>query len=417
MPFHASLFLLTGLAWLVFSAGLGLALFLGMVLGLSLPRALHVLHVHSALVGGIAQIIVGIVARDRNRSHPVLYTALNGGTVALLAGFVLGHAWLIAGAGLLVVLAFLSLAGNAVKQTDSPVPPPLTVWFYGIAWLALLIGLVTGEAMALRLLPSWMIGQGRLAHIHLTLLGFVTLTFIGAMHHLFPAVLNRSLHSPQLARWTFALLPAGILALIAGFLAGHLLLDLAAGAVVVIASGFYVYNIARTWTDAGRPRLAASDHFMLATVFLMLAIVTGMLVTVNALWHPALKPFGKLHLIAYTHLALVGFMLLTIVGAVSHLLPLDLATARIKSNKKRAAYLAELTGIVERRQELQLTALSLGTIGLALVASLVWQFSLGDLPVRIATWISAALLTLGLALFIVKLVQVLTHRPPSLSAD
>lgn len=415
-------FLLTGLLWLILSAGLGLALFLGIMLGKPLPPVFRVLHVHGALVGGVAQIILGamlsfippllMTGRDRPESHPVLYLAINGGTIGMLAGFALGQSMLVGAAGLLVLFAFLSLAGDAIRQArTSLVSPPLNLWFYGVALLALFIGLGMGLAMALRLLPLPFIGQGRLAHIHLNLLGFVTLTIVGTMHNLFPTVLNAPLHSPRLARLTFFILPSGILLLIAGFLLSQLPVSIAAGTVIVAGIVLYSYNISRTWMDAGRPQQASSDHFLMATFFLLVATITGLLVSINSLWNPPLMPFGTLHLVAYTHMALVGFVLQTIFGALSHLLPVSLALGRAKSNKKRGPYLAELTAIVEQWRPFQVGALSLGTIGLAFVATLVWQFSLSSMPVQVATWISAGLLGLGLLLFASKVVRLLARHP------
>jgi hypothetical protein len=405
MAFRAPLFLITGFGWLLLSALLGLALLLSMVTGSSLPPALRTLHPHGALVGGAVQVVAALILRHQGRSRPLLYAALNGGTLALLAGLGAGQAWLAAGAGLAVLLALLALMGEAMKEG----------WYSGTAWLMLLLSLAMGGAMALHLLPQTWLGQGRLVHIHLGVLGFVTLTFVGATYQMLPAALNAALHSPVLARLTLALLPVLLLTLIAGFLTGHLLLDLAAGAGLLAAFALHAYNLVQTWRDAGRRRAAASDHFILAGVFLLLAGGTGMLVTVNALWHPQPMPFGKLHLIAYTHLALVGFVLLTVVGLLAHLLPLDLADERVKSNKKRGAYLAELTAIAERWQALQLGALSLGTIGLALVASLVWQFSMGDWPVTIAAWAGTGLLTFGLVLAVLRVLTILTHHPDSQS--
>jgi hypothetical protein len=422
MEFRPPLFLITGLCWLVLSALLGVAIFLGMVMGKPLPPVFRILHVHSVLVGGVAQIILGallsfippllLTGRDRPESHPILYLAINGGVIGLLAGFALGQSALVGGAGLLVLLAFLSLAGETVRQAKtSLVSPPLNLWFYGIALAALLLGLSIGEAMAFRLIPQTYVGQGRLAHIHMNLIVFVTLTIVGTMHNLFPTVLNGSLYSPRLARLTFFILPAGMLLLIAGFLFAQLQVQIAAGAIVILGILFYACNIVRTWIDAGRPRTVSSDHFLMATFFLLAASVTGLLVAINSLWNPPLMPFGTLHLVAYTHLALVGFILQTIIGALSHLLPVSLALGRVKSNKKRGLYLAKLTAVVEQWRPLQVWTLSLGTIGLAFVATLVWQFNLRSVPVLVAAWTAGGLLAIGVVLFGSKVVRLLLRQP------
>jgi len=269
----------------------------------------------------------------------------------------------------------------------------------------------------MRWLPAEHYGAGRLAHIHLNLLGFVTLTILGTMHNLYPTVLEGTLYSPRLARWTFFLAPAGVALLVAGFLMGHLAVQMGAGAVFLAGVGLYAYNIVRTWLGAGRPGRIASDHFLLATFYLVLAVAAGILVSVNSLWDPPYVPFGKLHLVAYTHLALVGFVTQTIIGALSHLLPVILAVRRVKSNKKRGPYLAELTAIVEQWRVLQVGALNLGLIFLLMTATLVWQFSLRVPAVQAAAWLSAGLLTLALVLFLVKVVRLFLHATPERAED
>lgn len=415
-------FLLTGLLWLVVSAVMGLMLYLGMLLGPPFPPGLRLLHVHGALVGGVAQIILGamlvfippllMTGQDRPTSHPVLFLAMNGGTIGMLIGFAMTQYAVVAVAGLLVVLAFLSVVREAIRLARaSLISPPLNLWFYGVALVALLGGLGVGEAMAAQLFSQETLGHVRLAHIHLNLQGFVMLTIVGTMHTLFPTVLNAPLYSPRLARVTFFILPLGIAVLIAGFILGKLAVDTAAGAILIAGVSLYAYNILRTWLAAGRPRSAPADHCMMATFFLVVAVITGLLVAVNSFWNPPVVPFGTLHLVAYTHLALIGFVLHTIIGALSHLLPISLAVQRVDSHKKRGPYLAELTVIVEQWRPLQVGALSLGTIGLALVAALVWQFPLNSVPVKVATWVSAGLLFLGFGLFVGKVGLLLVRQP------
>ena len=422
--FRPPLFLLTGLLWLLVSSLLGLVVFLSMVLGIRLPPVLRLLHVHGALIGGVAQMTLGAMlatfppvltsGRERSESRPVLYAFINVGTVAVLIGFAMRDYTWVGVSGLLVIIAFVSLFAQAVRQArSSPVSPLLDLWFYGVALIALLGGLGMGEALALELVSPAGIGQTRLGHIHLNLLGFITLTIVGTMHHLFPTVVNAVLHSARLAQLTFFLLPLGIMLLIAGFLLSALWVQIGAGVVLLAGVALYGYNIVRTWVDAGRPKSAAIDHLLIGTLFLVMAIPIGILISINYLGHPPCVPFGTLHLVAYTHLALVGFILQTMFGALSHLLPVNLALSRVPSNKKRAAYLDQLTRITERWRALQVGTLSLGTAGLALVAALVWQFNLGSTTVLIASWTTAALLFLGLTLLGAKVLVLLAARPPA----
>jgi hypothetical protein len=422
--FRPPLFLLTGFAWLILSSLVGLFLFLGMTRGIPLPPMLRLLHVHGALIGGVAQMILGamlafippllMTGRDRSESHPVLFMLINIGTLGVLIGFWLQHYTIVGVSGLFILVAFLSLLSDAIRQSrNSLISPPLNLWFYGVALVALVAGLSMGLAMAFRLLPVTFLWQGRLAHIHLNLLGFVTLTIIGTMHNLFPTVLNTRLHSPRLARLTFFILPSGVILLVTGFLLSNPWVQIGAGVILFAGVFLYSYNIVRTWMDAGRPSNIAAEHFLLATLFLILVIPTGILVSVNFLWDPPGVPFGRLHLVAYTHLALIGFILQTIFGALSHLLPMSLAVGRVASNKKRGPYLATLTAIAERWRVVQVSTLTLGTIGLAFVAALVWQYNLGSTLVQVVSWVTAALLFIGVGVFGAKVGLLLVQRPPA----
>jgi hypothetical protein len=414
-------FLLTGFAWLVLSSLVGLAILIGLVRGTPFPRWVPLAHVHAALVGGVAQMILGaflvfippllMTGQKRGTSHPVLFLAVNLGTVGMLSGFWLRNLIVVGAAGLLVVAAFLWIARDAWTQARRSVnSPPLNLLFYALALLALFGGLACGEAMAFGSfdLPP---GHVRLAHIHLNLLGFITLAIVGTMHNLLPTVLSTPLHSPPLARAVFVLFPLGVVVLVWGFLNSSVPVELAAGGILLAAVTIYAVNLFRTWLASTQQGTAASDHLLIGTFFLLVTIVLGILVGANSLTNPPRIPYGSLHLMAYTHMALIGFVLQTIMGALSHLVPITLAVSRVPSNKKRGAYLGQLTAIVDRWRTIQVAGLSLGTMGLALLASLTWNFPLSSPSVQIAAWTCFALLLASVIIFSAKLVMVLGARP------
>ena len=407
-------FLVMGFVWVLLACLIGLALFLGMTAGRPYGQVFRSLHVHGALIGGVMQIIAGLLlaGRERRTSQPAIFMALNLGTLGLLIGQAHGHFPLMSLAAIVLIGAFAPLRGDLVRQIrHSIVGAPTNYWFYGIALVSLAGGLLAGAAVPLRLMPYNLVGQGRLAHIHLLTQGFVVLMIVGAMHAQFPAFFNGRLHSPMLGQLTFALLPLGFVVLLAGFLLTNLWVQIAGGVLMLIGALFYSYNIVRTWTDAGRPRKPASDLCLIATFFLVIAITCGILVSVNVLEGQPFVPFGSLHLAAYTHLAFIGFMLLSLLGALTDLLPSLLAEDRATSNKKRGPYEAALTGIIGRWSLIQLWTLSIGTMSLAVVAALVWQYPLNAWPVKAAAWAGALLLLTGLVLFATKLVQLLIEDP------
>ena len=414
-------FLITGFSWLLLSSLVGLAILIGLVHGTPLPSWLRLVHVHATLIGGILQLMIGgLLAslshssqgdRTPSDSHPGLFVVLNIATVGLLVGFGLGNMRIVGAAGIVVIGAVASIAAVAWQYTRQRLTEPASPsWLYRLALIALLGGLAIGVAMAFRLMPEYY-AHARLLHLHVILMGSVTLTMIGATHRLLPIILNTELYSPRLARLVMGLLPAGFAILIGGFITSSLRLELVIGGLLVISIGLYAYNLLRTWIGSGQPGNAASDHLLIATFFLVLMMIMGVLVGANFLPQLPVLPFGSLHLAAYTHMALIGFILQTVCGALSYGIPEMLATSRIASRKKQGPYRDQLAAIMDLWRSVQLTGLSLGTMSFGILAAMTWNFPLSSFPIQIATWVTVALLLGSLTLFTAKLAWAFGVRP------
>lgn len=427
LPGRPLTFLLTGYFWLLLSSLVGLAILVGLVRGTPLPHWIRHAHVHAALVGGVAQMILGallifispllLTGHKQRESHPLLFLTTNGSALGMAVGFGLHSYTTIGVSGLFVAASFLWITRDTWLQAKKSLnAPPLNLWFYALAALALFGGLACGETLAFAWAPS-SFGYVRLAHIHLNILGFVTLAIVGTMHNLLPTVVNAPLYSLRLARAMIYLFPLGLAVLIGGFLNSSVIIEMAGGGLLVFSAGLYAFNLFRTWATSGHRGSTASDHLLIATFFLVLTLVLGVLVAANNIVTPPIMPFGSLHLAAYTHMALIGFVLQTIIGALSHLVPVTLAVQRVPSPKKRSPYLAHLTGVIDRWRTLQIASLSLGTMGLALLASLTWNVPLSSVYIQSAMWTAFGLLLAGLTLFTVKLVTVLWTDPEELPAQ
>ena len=414
-------FLITGFSWLLLSSLVGLAILIGLVHGTPLPSWLRVVHVHATLIGGILQLMIGGLFaslsqtsqsdRTPSNSHPGLFIALNAATVGLLVGFGLGNMKIVGVAGTVVIGAVASIAAVAWRYGRPNLTQPASPsWLYRFSLLALLGGLAMGVAMAFRLMPEYY-AHARLLHLHVILLGFVTMAMIGATHRLLPITLNAELYSPQIARFVMVLLPAGFAVLIGGFITSSLHLELAIGGLLVLSIGLYAYNLLRTWVGSGHPGNTASDHLLVATLFLVLMMIMGVLVGANYFPLSPMLPFGSLHLAAYTHMALIGFILQTVLGALSYGIPEILATSRIASRKKQGPYRDQLAAIMDRGRTVQLTGLSLGAMGFGVLATMTWNFPLSSLSIQIATWVTVGLLLGSLTLFTAKLAWALGVRP------
>jgi hypothetical protein len=131
----------------------------------------------------------------------------------------------------------------------------------------------------------------------------------------------------------------------------------------------------------------------------------------NYLSNPPFLPIGSLHMVAYTHLALIGFLTQMICGSLSFVVPDLLMSTRVHNYSRQQAYRTQLDGIMNRWRSVQLAGLSLGTIALALLASLTWTVPLGSAYVQSAAWIATVFLFASLTLFAIKLARAVSLRP------
>jgi cbb3-type cytochrome oxidase subunit 1 len=122
-----------------------------------------------------------------------------------------------------------------------------------ISWLAL--GVTLGLAMVIH--PPWT--AFRTAHMHMNLLGFVSMMIFGVAYHVIPRFTGHPLHSRTLAGAHWWLANVGLVLLAAGFasLAGpraaRLALLATGGALSAFGAYAFAYNI---WRTIDGPRLA-----------------------------------------------------------------------------------------------------------------------------------------------------------------
>ena len=126
-----------------------------------------------------------------------------------------------------------------------------------LAWLAL--GVTFGVAMAAY--PPWTIY--RLAHVHMVLLGFVTMMIYGVAYHVIPRFSGNPLHSRRAAAWHWWGSNAGLALMASGFVVrAH---DPSVGTPLLAAGGtlsasgayVFVYVLWRTIDGSSAHRRAA----------------------------------------------------------------------------------------------------------------------------------------------------------------
>jgi cbb3-type cytochrome oxidase subunit 1 len=97
-----------------------------------------------------------------------------------------------------------------------------------LAWLAL--GVTLGVAMAAH--PAWAVY--RTAHLHMLLLGFVTMMIFGVAYHVIPRFTGHPLHARRAPGWHWWIANVGLVLMVVGFL---LRPSVGAAATPVLAAG------------------------------------------------------------------------------------------------------------------------------------------------------------------------------------
>lgn len=214
---------------------------------------------------------------------------------------------------------------------------------------------------------------------HLFTLGWLTTTIFGALSQLLPVALGAPLRSTRVAWasfWTFV--PgAGFLA--AGVTTSRLVLLVPGVLLLLTGIGLALGNLAATLARA-RTRDVTWAAIALALGFLASTLVLGMLLAHNL--HTGFIAGARLWLMAiHLHVALVGWVLLMIVGVSHRLLPMFLLAhgADTRWTRRSLAALATgltvlVTGLVTHHPPLEWTGAILLVGGVGCFLRQAWEF-------------------------------------------
>ncbi|MGW5095355.1 multicopper oxidase domain-containing protein [Streptomyces nodosus] len=325
---------------------------------------------------------------DERRSDARL-AAVNLAVLGVLIGVWLDRP-VLTGAGCALLVAALAahlvvlvrMGRGALGGRLAPV-----VGFYRAAAAALIVGAVLGGLIATgHAGPRYYAGL-RLAHIHVTLLGWIGLPVLGTLFMLWPTVLGVRMteRTPRVTRWVLVLTGGGLLTAVVALVAGRRwpavagVLAYAVGTVLVMAL------LART-IRRRRPVSAAAAWMLGAAAGWLCA---GVAADAGVLAARPLAEAGE-DVTLLVPVVIVGFVAQVLIGALTYLLPIVLTGGP----KERAA----LRAVLELGWPARFVALNCGVALLAL--------PLPD-PVGTAGLLSAA--GAG-AVFVALLIRVLVRR-------
>ncbi|MCU4716946.1 hypothetical protein [Halapricum hydrolyticum] len=327
------------------------------------------------------------------------------GVAGLVAGFLFEYAWLPIGGGVLLV-GFWVFAYNIVRTLPDVRTFDITEGHFAFALASLLVATVLGWLLAadisVRLLGG-LIEPSRLllAHLTLTVFGFVLATIVGALYQLAPMFTQaeKTTVDAHLAHVEMVSLPGGIALLAAGRLLGSTRVATIGGVVLLAGalafSGFLARQLWRARVETGP---------LLRRYGLVTASLVGWIALTIPYWlgNP-ISVFTRFGGPTGTHLLFVGVFTLTIVGTFYHVVPFIVWYHRYSD---RLGY--ESVPMVDDLYDDRIATVELWLLAAGLAG--LW---IGD--VLATTWVVVAggnLLGVGVVLFGANMAGVVwRHRP------
>ena len=273
-----------------------------------------------------------------------------------------------------------AVAPASLATDDSP-PLHLPGAHFTVAFVALLFGALGLVIAAPELALGQVFSPRLLAVVHLFTLGWITTSIIGALCQFLPVAVGVPLHSRSAAYGTLALHALGLALFVGGLIAGAPSVFRIGALTVAVGLTVFAGNLALTLAR-GKTRDVTFYALALADVFLLGTIVLGGALAWN-LHSGALLGADRFTVLAvHIHVALVGWVVVVMVGVAHRLLPMFLLSH----------------GASERPAQVAVAMLGVGS-GLLL------------LPIgHLGRVIAGALIAIGVGAFLVQAVLFVRHR-------
>ncbi len=269
-------------------------------------------HVHILLVGFVSLVIIGTVYQQA----PTL-----AGRELSFKSLAEASFWLV-NAGLLLSLAthigywvlssgFVAFSIVATGTMLPSLRKSYVFSYYVTAVLFLTAGAVLGA-----------LGIAKFVHAHIALVGGVSLLIVGAMSWMLPMVTLGKIYSRRLMALVFPLFVGGTLLLSAKYLSG--------ASLILAAAVLFTVNMLLSLRSA-RDMSIEGKFFVAALFYFTAAIVLGMLLAE-----------GYSPKAVHVHIALLGFVIQTILGGLYHVIPMLCYVELLPKLKERTPGVKEL---------------------------------------------------------------------------
>ena len=298
-------FIYSGLAYLIFSSFLGLLSLAGFYFK---PVHSHLMlagFVSMTVIGSMYQLVPTVTGTDLKFSKiaELSFYLTNAGIFLLLASFVRLIPFYISGS--VYILGIIAFAAVVVATLTGMKLKSIAVPFFALAILFYLAGTIYAVLGLTGKIPFKLS-----VHNHLLTAGWIGVTTFGGLYELFPMLALRKLRSVKLAYLTFILLFISIPAMVYGFQNSLKNFVFIGGLGYGIAFSLLALNLFLTLArrpDTPSPLDISVKFFVLALIFGVMGVIAGILNSDTFI---------------HSHLLLVGWITLTIIGAEYHIIPM-----------------------------------------------------------------------------------------------
>ena len=211
-----------------------------------------------------------------------------------------------------------------MSTNDTPRLPPLSVTtgYFGSALLFLLAGSIGLVWVMPRVVEGLFPTASVVAVTHFFTLGWITLSILGALHHVLPVALGTNLMSVRCAFLQLGMLVAGLAMFAGGALLDQVRLQFGGAALLATALVLFAARLAFAILNA-TSRNRTHWALLAAAGFLIVATGFGVLLGAHRVWG-VLGTRRESLLALHAHVALIGWVLLVVVGVSQRLLPMFL---------------------------------------------------------------------------------------------
>ena len=241
--------------------------------------ALRWVRVHFITLGILSQVIFGflpvLVASLSKKQRPSMrwdiWLTLNGGFVALVAGFSgMTHPMIFTG-GVLIFLSALLLLHQLWNIRGGDAPVSLKFYITGVFYL--LVGIVIGTGIFLNWSPALHIKVPIEAHIHANSWGFMSLVFAGLLVDVIPMITGRPLGTTKSVSFIYWGMTIGAFGLVLGPWLGGSLPPTAIGLVSHVAATItLIVLMIRAFKDSGLLNSAGAWHLVSSYIWIIAPI-------------------------------------------------------------------------------------------------------------------------------------------------